>query len=63
MSRIAKSSPEMWVDIFKQNKNNILNSIDAFKNELDKCVKMLENDEWNELSKWMFEARKLREIL
>ena len=63
MSRIGKSSPEMWVDIFKQNKNNILNSIDAFKNELDKCVKMLENDEWDELSKWMFEARKLREIL
>lgn len=27
VSRIAKSSPEMWSDIFKQNKENVLNSI------------------------------------
>lgn len=63
MSRIAKSSPEMWVDIFKQNKQNLLNSIEAFKKELEICVKMVENDEWENLSEWMFEARKLREIL
>lgn len=63
MSRIAKSSPEMWVDIFKQNKGNLLNSITAFKDELEICIKMMQNDDWEKLSKWMYEARKIREIL
>ena len=63
MARIAKSSPEMWVDIFKQNKTNILNSIKSFENELENCKKMIENEEWGSLKKWLYEARKLREIL
>lgn len=63
MSRIAKSSPEMWVEIFKQNKANLLNSIDAFKDELDLCIKMVQNEEWEELKEWMYKARIIREIL
>ena len=63
MARIAKSSPEMWVDIFKQNKINILNSVKSFENELENCKKMIENEEWEKLKAWMYEARKLREIL
>lgn len=63
MSRIAKSSPKMWVDIFKQNRKNLLSSINAFKNELENCEKMLENERWDELEKWMANARTIREIL
>jgi len=63
MSRIAKSSPEMWVDIFKQNRENLLNSINSFKNELEICTKMVENGEWEKLKNWMYEARVIREIL
>ena len=63
MSRIAKSSPKMWVDIFKQNRKNLLSSINAFKNELENCEKMLEDERWDELEKWMAYARTIREIL
>ena len=63
MSRIAKSSPQMWVDIFKQNKQNLLNSIKAFENELRICTDMIENEKWSELDSWMHNARTLRDIL
>ncbi len=63
MSRIAKSSPSMWEDIFKQNRNNMLESITTFQNELDKCKEMLQNEEWEELNHWMEDANKLHDIL
>ena len=63
MSRIAKSSPQMWVDIFKQNRTNLLGAIDAFKKELEICVQMIRDERWDELEAWMYEARKLRDII
>jgi len=63
MARIAKSSPEMWLDIFKQNRQNLLNSIDEFEEQMAACRKMLENSDWAGLYQWMSEARKIREIL
>ena len=63
MIRIAKSSPVMWTDIFKQNKQNLINSIDLFKKELDECENLIKNEQWDELREWMGEARKIREIL
>ena len=63
MIRIAKSSPVMWTDIFKQNKQNLINSIDLFKKELDECENLIKNEKWDELREWMGEARKRREIL
>ncbi|MDL2346395.1 prephenate dehydrogenase [Campylobacter hyointestinalis] len=63
MARIAKSSPEMWVDIFKQNKNNLISAIDSFKNELQICQDLIKGEKWDELKEWMNTARKLRDIL
>ena len=63
MSRIAKSSPRMWEDIFRQNKGNLLTAIDHFNAELQKCRQMVENEEWNELNKWMESANRLHDIL
>ena len=63
MSRIAKSSPNMWEDIFKQNKSNLLEAIDSFQDELKKCQKMVENEEWETLNNWMAEANTLHDIL
>jgi len=34
MSRIAKSSPNMWEDIFRQNQTNLLEAIECFQKEL-----------------------------
>lgn len=63
MSRIAKSSPDMWEDIFRQNKNNLLEAIYSFESELKKCRKMIENEEWHTLNQWMKEANTLHDIL
>lgn len=63
MSRIAKSSPQMWSDIFGQNKKNMLNSIDLFLGHMNLVKELIENDQHEELKKWMEKANSLHEIL
>ena len=63
MSRIAKSSPNMWEDIFRQNKENLLASISSFNAEMQLCQKFIEEENWDELHQWMKEANSLHEIL
>ncbi len=63
MSRIAKSSPNMWEDIFRQNKHNLLEAMESFQSELKKCQTMIEQEKWKELNHWMQDANRLHEIL
>jgi prephenate dehydrogenase len=63
MSRIAKSSDHMWTDIFRQNRTNLLESVKAYQDELTKATQMIENEDWEELSKWIVEANELHKIL
>lgn len=63
MSRIAKSSPIMWSEIFKQNRENILEAITAFEKELSLAKKMVEKSDWETLANWMGDATTLHKIL
>jgi len=63
MSRIAKSSPNMWLDIFKQNKQNLLEAIESFNNELNKLKNDIQNDNWEDAREWILSANKLHNIL
>ena len=63
MSRVAKSSPDMWSDIFRQNRENLLNSIDLFEEHLQKVRTLVENEDYEEVKKWMKKANTLHEIL
>jgi prephenate dehydrogenase len=63
MSRIAKSSPNMWEDIFRQNRDNLLESIESFQVEMNRCQKMIEDEDWDSLHKWMSKANRLHDIL
>ena len=63
MSRIAKSSPRMWGDIFKQNRKNLLASIDLFEEHLQTARKMVQEENYEELEEWMKKANSLHEIL
>jgi len=63
MSRLAKSNPDMWSDIFKENKKNLLDSIEAFKDELKKAKKMIEDENWDELKEWMKKGNMLHKIM
>ncbi|WP_368030109.1 prephenate dehydrogenase [Arcobacter sp. s6] len=63
MSRIAKSSPIMWSDIFKQNRKNLLDSIDLFEKHLKDARKLIEDENYENLQTWMKKANTLHEIL
>jgi prephenate dehydrogenase len=63
MSRIAKSSPRMWSDIFKQNRKNLLDSIDLFEEHIKNARKMVEEENYEALEAWMKKANSLHEIL
>ena len=63
MNRIAKSSPIMWSDIFKQNKKNLLDSMDLFEKHLKDARKLIEDENYDELQNWMKKANTLHEIL
>ena len=62
MSRLAKSSPYMWEDIFRQNKENLLEAIELFQKELNTMKKNIQNDEWEKVHKEMADANKLHDI-
>lgn len=63
MSRLAKSSPNMWGDIFRQNKTHLLDSLSYFEKELDLMKKMIQNEEWDALDDKMKDANSLHDIL
>lgn len=63
MSRIAKSSPAMWGDIFQQNRENLLTTIGDFEKEIGYAKHLIEEKKWKELEAWMQNANTLHEIL
>lgn len=63
MSRIAKSSPDMWTDIFRQNRENLLESIELFDDQMKKVKIMIEEEKYDDLKEWMVKANSLHEIL
>ena len=62
MSRLAKSSPDMWEDVFRQNRENILDAIELFENELQKFKKYIQKQEWQELNQEMQNANSLHDM-
>jgi len=63
MSRIAKSSPKMWSDVFKQNRSNLLTSIDLFEKEMQKIKELIEHENWEAIEIWMQKATTLHKII
>jgi prephenate dehydrogenase len=63
MSRLAKSSPHMWEDIFKQNKDNLLESIELFQEELENLKQDIIKEDWNKVNDTMNQGKTLHEIL
>ena len=63
MSRIAKSNPSLWVDIFKHNHENLSIALDAFEEEYKIARSYFQNKQWDKLGKWIEHANKLEQIL
>jgi len=60
-TRIASSSPELWRDICLLNKDNLLDSIEIFKNNLDRVSQYLRAYDSKSLETDFKRARTLRE--
>ncbi|DAB27473.1 MAG: prephenate dehydrogenase [Sulfurimonas sp. RIFOXYD12_FULL_33_39] len=63
MSRLAKSSANMWEDIFRQNKENLLEAIELFEDELKLLKEHIRNEEWDKVHKNIESGNRLHDIL
>lgn len=61
--RLAKSHPEMWVPIFKQNKENVLDVLNEHISQLRKFKAALEKENYEYLGELISNANKIRGIL
>ncbi|WP_336732819.1 prephenate dehydrogenase [Chryseobacterium sp. VD8] len=61
--RLAKSHPEMWVPIFRQNKENVLDVLNEHIAQLRKFKAALEKENFEYLEELISNANKIRGIL
>lgn len=59
-TRIAASSPEMWRDIFLDNKENMLRGLKRLRKEMDQIEKYLKEDDEKKVYEWIQEASEFR---
>ncbi len=61
--RLAKSSPEMWTPIFKQNKENVIETLDEYINNLKQFKEFMEKDDFDEVYNEMKNTNYIKQIL
>jgi prephenate dehydrogenase len=61
--RLAKSNPAMWVPIFRQNRENVLDVLNEHISQLRKFKSCLEKENWDYLEELITDANKIRRIL
>ena len=61
--RLAKSSPEMWTPIFKQNKNNIIETLDEYIENLKTFKQHIEDDDFDEVYSEMKNTNHIKNII
>ncbi|HOK57190.1 MAG TPA: prephenate dehydrogenase/arogenate dehydrogenase family protein [bacterium] len=62
-TRIGKSNPQMWSEIFLYNKKNILLWIKKFEKEMKKLKKLIENNNIEDIKKYLTKSKNFREDL
>lgn len=61
--RLAKSSPAMWTPIFEQNKENIIETLEEYINNLQQFKKLMEQDNFSEVYNEMEHINYIKQIL
>jgi len=61
--RLAKSNPAMWVPIFKQNRENVLDVLNEHISQLKKFKSCLEKENYDYLLELIKEANKIKGII
>ncbi|MBS7333100.1 MAG: prephenate dehydrogenase [Weeksellaceae bacterium] len=61
--RLAKSSPDMWTPIFIQNRENLLNAIDAYEEQIKNMRRMIEDANPENIHQYLSNTNDIRRIL
>ncbi len=61
--RLAKSSPAMWAPIFRQNKENVIETLDEYIANLKQFRELMENDDFSSIFKEMEDTNHIKSIL
>jgi prephenate dehydrogenase len=61
--RLAKSNPDMWVPIFRQNRDNVLDVLNEHISQLRKFKSCLEKENWDYLAELIRDANRIRRII
>ena len=61
--RLAKSSPAMWTPIFKQNKTNVIETLEEYINNLQNFKKLMEDEDFDAVYKEMETTNHIKDIL
>ena len=61
--RMAKSSPEMWTPIFRQNKSNVIETLDEYINNLKHFKTLMENDDFESVYSEMTDTNHIKKII
>jgi prephenate dehydrogenase len=61
--RLAKSSPAMWTPIFKQNKKQVVKTLEEYISNLTHFKELLEQDDYDAIFNEMQSVNKIKEIL
>lgn len=61
--RLAKSSPDMWTPIFEQNKENVVETLDEYIQNLEAFKKMMEEDDFKGIYDEMNNTNRIKQIL
>ena len=61
--RLAKSSPEMWTPIFKQNKENVIETLEEYINNLTQFKELMKGDDFDAIFNEMKDTNHIKDIL
>ena len=61
--RLAKSSPAMWTPIFKQNKENVVETLEEYIHNLQQFKELLLQDDFVEIHQEMENTNHIKQIL
>ncbi|MCH3881770.1 MULTISPECIES: prephenate dehydrogenase [Tenacibaculum] len=61
--RLAKSSPAMWTPIFEQNKENVIETLEEYINNLEHFKKLMQQDNFSEIFNEMENTNYIKQIL
>ena len=61
--RLAKSSPAMWTPIFKQNKKQVVKSLEEYIANLSQFKELLESENYEQIFNEMENTNRIKEIL